>query len=276
MDGAQVGVLKERDEVGLDGLLESTDGGGLEAEIRLEVLGDLTDKALEGQLADEELSRLLVATDLTEGDGSGLVAVRLLDTTGRWCGLASGLGGELLTRGLATRGLAWGVLVRVAAGWCAGGIVERKGGGSGLRSTSATPRTMHAMEATGRGRWDLRAVCLVRAMAAVVDGDDGVGCGCGDEAGGWSCVVDERRRGAGGRGICTRGGGRLPGKSIARGCGISAATSKQLCQQQRAPRKLASERAGAHWLAWPPAETGRGTAVDLESAPVRRVDLAGT
>jgi hypothetical protein len=82
VDGAEVGVLKERDEVGLDGLLKSTDGRGLEAEIRLEVLGNLTDKTLEGQLADEELSRLLVATDLTESNGSGLVAVRLLDTTG--------------------------------------------------------------------------------------------------------------------------------------------------------------------------------------------------
>jgi histone H3 len=43
VDGAQVGILEERDEVGLDGLLESTNGGGLEAEVRLEVLGDLTD-----------------------------------------------------------------------------------------------------------------------------------------------------------------------------------------------------------------------------------------
>lgn len=82
VDGAKVGVLEKRDEVGLDGLLESADGGGLEAEIRLEVLGDLTDKTLEGQLADEELGRLLVTTDLTESDGTGLVAVRLLDTTG--------------------------------------------------------------------------------------------------------------------------------------------------------------------------------------------------
>lgn len=69
MDGAQVGVLEERDEVGLDGLLKSADGGRLEAEVRLEVLGDLTNKTLEGQLADEKLSGLLVATDLTESDG---------------------------------------------------------------------------------------------------------------------------------------------------------------------------------------------------------------
>ena len=110
VDGAQVGVLEEGDEVGLDGLLESADGRGLEAEIGLEVLGNLTDKTLEGQLADEELSRLLVATDLTESDGTRLVAVRLLDTTGRWCGLAGGLGGKLLTRSLATSGLAGGLL----------------------------------------------------------------------------------------------------------------------------------------------------------------------
>jgi histone H3 len=81
VDGAQVGVLEEGDEVGLDGLLESTDGRGLEAEIRLEVLGDLTNKTLERQLADEKLGGLLVATNLTEGDGSRLVAVRLLDTS---------------------------------------------------------------------------------------------------------------------------------------------------------------------------------------------------
>ncbi|CAN9205967.1 unnamed protein product [Alternaria alternata] len=64
VDGAEVGVLEERDEVGL--------GGGLETEIGLEVLGNLTDKTLKGQFADEEFSRLLVATDLTERDeGTG-------------------------------------------------------------------------------------------------------------------------------------------------------------------------------------------------------------
>jgi hypothetical protein len=111
VDGAQVGVLEERDEVSLDGLLESTDGGGLEAEIRLEVLSNLTDKTLEGQLADEKLGGLLVATDLTESDGTGLVAVGLLDTTGRGGGLAGSLGSELLAGSLATSGLTCGLLV---------------------------------------------------------------------------------------------------------------------------------------------------------------------
>ena len=95
VNGAQVGVLEERDEVGLDGLLKSTDGGGLEAEVGLEVLGDLTNQALERKLADEELGRFLVATDLTESDGTRLVAVRLL-----WRGsvtAADGRIGEALT-----------------------------------------------------------------------------------------------------------------------------------------------------------------------------------
>lgn len=70
MDGAQVGVFEERDQVGLNGLLQSADGRALEAEVGLEVLSDLTNQTLEGQLADQELSRLLVATDLTESDGT--------------------------------------------------------------------------------------------------------------------------------------------------------------------------------------------------------------
>ena len=82
MDGAEVGVLEERDEVSLNGLLKSTDGRRLEAEIALEVLSDFTNQTLEWELSDEELSRLLVATDLTESDGTRLVSVRLLDTTG--------------------------------------------------------------------------------------------------------------------------------------------------------------------------------------------------
>lgn len=70
MDGAQVGVFEERDQVGLNGLLQSADGRALEAEVGLEVLSDLTNQTLERQLADQELSRLLVATDLTESDGT--------------------------------------------------------------------------------------------------------------------------------------------------------------------------------------------------------------
>ena len=63
MDGAEVGVLEEANKVGLSGLLQSKDGGALEAEVRLEVLGDLANEALERKLADEQLRGLLVAAD---------------------------------------------------------------------------------------------------------------------------------------------------------------------------------------------------------------------
>ena len=42
VDGAEVGILEQRDEVGLNRLLKSTDGRRLEPEVRLEVLGNLT------------------------------------------------------------------------------------------------------------------------------------------------------------------------------------------------------------------------------------------
>ena len=106
VDGAEVGVLEQRDEVGLNRLLEGADGRRLEAEVRLEVLGNLADETLEGELSDEELGRLLVATDLTESDGTRLVPVRLLDTAGGGVRLASRLGGQGLAGGFAASGLA--------------------------------------------------------------------------------------------------------------------------------------------------------------------------
>ena len=55
MDRTKVGILEEANEVCLSGLLEGEEGGALEAEVSLEVLSNLTNKALERQLADEEL-----------------------------------------------------------------------------------------------------------------------------------------------------------------------------------------------------------------------------
>lgn len=108
VDRTQVGVLEERDEVSLNGLLESTDGRGLESKVTLEVLCNFSDESLERQLSDEKLSRLLVSSNLSESDCTWLVSVRLLDTSGlRWSRLSSGLVGErdVLSWGLATDGL---------------------------------------------------------------------------------------------------------------------------------------------------------------------------
>jgi len=103
VDGSQVSVFKEGNEVSFAGLLESENGRGLEAKVSLEVLSNFTDEPLEGELPDQELSRFLITSNFTKGDSSRPEPVRLLDTT---CGggsrLPSGLSGELFTRGLAT------------------------------------------------------------------------------------------------------------------------------------------------------------------------------
>ena len=53
----------------------------MEPQAHLEVLSDLTNETLEGELPDKELCGLLVATNFTEGDGTRPEAMGLLDTT---------------------------------------------------------------------------------------------------------------------------------------------------------------------------------------------------
>merc|ERR1712146_427438 len=80
VDGAQVGVLKETDKVGLRRLLKRGNGRRLKAEVGLKVLRDFAHQALERQLADEQLSALLVAADFAQRHSAWAEAVRLLDT----------------------------------------------------------------------------------------------------------------------------------------------------------------------------------------------------
>ena len=49
--------------------------------MHLEILSNFMDKMLEGESMNEELSRFLVMTNFTEGNGSGAEAMRLLHTT---------------------------------------------------------------------------------------------------------------------------------------------------------------------------------------------------
>ena len=95
VNGTQVGVFEQTNQVGFGGFLESQNCSGLEAKVRLEVLSNLTHKALERSLANEEVRRLLVLADFTKSDRSRSVTVGLLDTSGSWCGLAGCLGGKL-------------------------------------------------------------------------------------------------------------------------------------------------------------------------------------
>lgn len=73
-------------------------------------LSNFSDKALEGQLADEEFGALLVATNFAKSDGTRAETVRLLHTTGLSGSLARLLGRELFAWGLATSGFAGGLL----------------------------------------------------------------------------------------------------------------------------------------------------------------------
>jgi hypothetical protein len=119
-------TLEQGDEISLNGFLESTDGGGLESEIGLEVLGNFPDETLEGEFADQELSRFLVTTDLTEGDCTGAITMGLLDTSGCGGGFSGSLGGELFARGFATSRLTGSLLC--AGHWmcCGWGVVRQR------------------------------------------------------------------------------------------------------------------------------------------------------
>ena len=106
VNGAQIGVLEQTDQVGLRCLLQGHDCRALEAKVGLEVLGNLTNESLEGQLANEKLGRLLVSTDLTKSDSSRSISVRLLYSACSRGTLAGGLRGQLFTWCLATSGFA--------------------------------------------------------------------------------------------------------------------------------------------------------------------------
>ena len=110
MDGTQVGVLKQTNQISLTGFLESHDSRALESQVSLEVLGNFSHQTLEGQLADEELSGLLVSSDFTESNSSWPVSVGLLDSSGSGGRLTGSLGGELLPGGLASGGFPCGLL----------------------------------------------------------------------------------------------------------------------------------------------------------------------
>jgi hypothetical protein len=120
MNRAQVGVFEQSNEVSLSSFLESKHGSRLEAKIRLEILGNLTDKTLERSLADEKISGLLVLADLAKGDSSGTVTVGLLHTSGS----GSGLAGSLLGSGKREVRI---IVVHIAiiANWCSKLMTKR-------------------------------------------------------------------------------------------------------------------------------------------------------
>ena len=55
MDSAQVGVFEKSNKVSFAGFLKGHHGTALETQVSLEILSDLTDKTLEGELSDQKL-----------------------------------------------------------------------------------------------------------------------------------------------------------------------------------------------------------------------------
>ena len=110
VDGAEVGVLEEADEVGLSSFLKSKNGGALESEVALELLSNFSDESLEGELSDEELGGLLVSSDLSESNSSRTISVGLLHATVLVGGLSGSLATNVLSWGLATSVLSSGLL----------------------------------------------------------------------------------------------------------------------------------------------------------------------
>ena len=76
----EVGVFKQADHVGFACLLDGEHCLRLESQVTLVLCGNLSHQSLEGQLADEQLCRLLELPDLSEGNGAWSESVGLLDT----------------------------------------------------------------------------------------------------------------------------------------------------------------------------------------------------
>ena len=110
MDGAQVGVLKQTNKVGLAGFLQSHHSRALETQVSLEVLSDLTNQTLEGQLADQQLRGFLVSPDLTKSHSTGPVTMRFLHSTSCWRALPSCLSGKLFSGSFPSSRLTSGLL----------------------------------------------------------------------------------------------------------------------------------------------------------------------
>jgi len=90
VDGTEIDVFKQPDEVGLGSRLKGMQGMGVAAHVGAEAAHDFPGETLKRKLANEQMRRLLVLADLAESDGARTVAVGLLDTpavaNGRFAG----------------------------------------------------------------------------------------------------------------------------------------------------------------------------------------------
>lgn len=103
VNGAQIRVFEQADQVSFRRFLQGTYSGALKTQIGLEILGDLTNQTLERQFPDEQLSRLLISSDFSKCHSTRPVTMRFLDASSGRRALARRFGGELLSGRLSTR-----------------------------------------------------------------------------------------------------------------------------------------------------------------------------
>lgn len=67
VNGAQIRVFEQADQVSFRRFLKGTYSGALKTQIGLEILSDFTNQTLERQFPDEQLGRFLVSSDFSQG-----------------------------------------------------------------------------------------------------------------------------------------------------------------------------------------------------------------
>merc|ERR1719433_1372284 len=110
MDGAQVGIFKKSNQISLGCFLESHDSAGLKPQVGLEILSNFTNKSLEGQLANQKLSRLLVTTNFAKSNSTRTITMWFLDSTSSRSRFPGSFGSQLFARSLSSGGFTGGLL----------------------------------------------------------------------------------------------------------------------------------------------------------------------
>lgn len=128
MNGTEIGIFKEGNQVSFSGLLEGENSLALESDFLFELGRDLTDQSLEGKFSDEQVSlnegrkgkesstmmvesskvsyAFLEFSDLSQSNRSRFESVGLLDAGHDGSGLSGDfLGSQLLAGHLLCRGL---------------------------------------------------------------------------------------------------------------------------------------------------------------------------
>jgi len=95
MNGTQVCVFKQSDQVRFRCLLQRKHRRRLKPQVGLEILGDFANKTLEWGLTNKEVSTLLVFADFAESNSAWTISVRLLHSSSSRGRLAGSLGSQL-------------------------------------------------------------------------------------------------------------------------------------------------------------------------------------